>query len=263
MLTPKLENAILKGWATYKVVNHAFGGFGAIPIPKDSIVIITDIKWYPFLNPFSDLLELNWVDFFRYNEYQLKIDGKKSLNYLVFRNEFNWKFLKPIDINLYDPIDYAVLKNFFLPEQPKPIHQDVFFVCQEYIKLTITRNSFIYSIDTDFAPVSPKAAENDIPDGIKGIPMLLRAELQEFNGVIENYYPPTVPLSGLNLPNDRNIEGYKQDFDKPYSFLSDIKLNPPGDTPIVVQNFPYSTTPLVQIGMVVINSNDFDKLQNS
>lgn len=353
MITPRLETAILNGWATYSKVSHALGMFGSIVVPDGSMFVIVDLKWFPFLDPIKIIQAgpggeniTTWRDLFRYNEYQLRIESKISTNYLQFRNEFDYKFfgealsseitaiteetnesesvydevgtidgISTVDetgtftgtqnivtgafsgtstnqgtivhnqdttnhgtsssngsslgsivgnisgtaINLDDLIDYNLLKNHFLPLQKSPIQQDVYFVCEKFIKLTISRNCFISNINSPFAPLNSIANENPTPNGVQNVSVVLRADLTSPTPQTQYYFPPNIPNSGVDVANTRKTEGYKQDLDPTYSRLS----NPDSALASINSDFPYQTTPLVEFGIVTINKQYFDQIMNS
>jgi len=160
MITPILEKAILNGWAKFQIHNHSFSNFGRIIIPKNSTVIITHVLWYPFFNPKKvGLREITYKDLFKYNQYQLKIDGKKSTNYLIYNNGNEFQRMTmgaAANIDLTQVIDESVLRRFWLYLQKNPIHTDTFFICEEYIKLTVTKNVFIDKIASNIAPLNHK-----------------------------------------------------------------------------------------------------------
>lgn len=266
MIPTFLERAILNGWADYQTISHAFSTFGNLPIPNNQTVIITHIKWFPFLNPIK-LLDDNgtdittWQDLFRYNEYQLRIDGKKSNNYLQFRNEFDYKFTDPtISINLRDRINEGIFLKEFLPIQKAPIQQDVYFVCEEYIKLTLTRNCYISGIVNQFGLLQPVANVEPSVVGVKDVNLTLRAEMHSPipNNNTQYYFPATPKNDGFDLVDGRKKNSYTQDIDNLYSGISNIDF---ASEPFI-SNYPYQTTPLVEFGMVTINNNHWDKIKN-
>ena len=356
MIPRLLEKAILNGWAEFRTISHAFSSFGNLPIPNNSTVIITSIKWYPFINPIikraSDgSITTTWRDLFRYNEYQLKIDGKKSKNFLQYRNEFDFKSFgingggngvfnfdtsgilnglsngtengsvtgttnqngnatviengtppppftatianqnfdnnlvtinavtntinlnensnslgaftfngTGLTVNLDDIINFESEEFLnFLPIQKAPIIQDVYFVCEEFIKLTVTRNCFVNNVNTIMGLLQPVANENPAPDGLKDSNVLLRAELNSPTPNTEYYWPGLIKNDGNNLVTPRKVENYIQDIDKDFSIISDIAtIN--ADLPA---KFPYQTTPLIEFGIITINNKYWENIKNS
>ena len=257
MLTPLLEKAILNGWATFRIHNHAFSNFGRIIIPENSTVIITHVKWYPFFNPAFDnerLIRMTWREFFKYNEFQLKINAKKSVNFLIFRNEFDYQWTTPTNINLDERIDTDLIKNYLLIMQRRPITTHVYFKCEQYIKLTLQRNTFINKITDANGALSPKTDEQKPQVGLEGVKILLNTEMQSFNGNVQNYVMGNYQDANLNgaITNQTMEANYMQGFADPDSIFS----------PFEKSLQPYQTHPLVEIGYVVVNSNKFDTLQN-
>ncbi|RTK97623.1 MAG: hypothetical protein EKK64_01040 [Neisseriaceae bacterium] len=256
-LTPHLENAILQGWATFRIVNHAFANFSKIDIPNNATVIITHVKWYPFLNPIGkngDLITTTYREFFQYSEHTLKIDGKKSTNFLVFRNEFEFLWTQSgINFNLDDTIDLNTLNSFFLPLQKRPIHTDVYFICEEYIKLTATRNAFIDKLIPNYGVLNPRMAEQPPQVGMQGVTTLLNVEMNSKGLKKQEYVPPTYKGATMTVPpTAQTIESYMQGIDIDYSTYNTLdKIK-----------FPYHTQPLIEIGLVVVNNNNFNKLKN-
>ncbi len=256
-LTPHLENAILQGWATFRIINHAFANFSKIEIPNNATVIITHVKWYPFLNPIGkngDFSNITYRQFFEYSEHTLKIDGKKSTNYLIFRNEFEYIWTRQgIDFNLDDVISTDLLNSYFLPLQKRPIHTDVYFICEEYIKLTATRNTMIDKLIANYGVLNPRMSEQPPQIGMQGVTTLLNVEMNSIGGAQQQYVPPTYKGANMTvIPTPQTIESYMQGIDTDYSTYNTLdKIK-----------FPYHTQPLIEIGMVVVNNNNFNKLKN-
>jgi len=259
MITPRLEKAILAGWANFKVLNHAFSSFGSVTIPKDNLVIITHVKWNHFFNPIqNDFGRMTLQEFLKYSEYTLKIDGFKSKNYMIFKNKIDFKILDPnLVIDVTAPINTYIdnFRKYFFPTHPQPIIQDVFFVCEDYIKLTISRNEFINNINTDFTTINPKAHEQNLPSGVANVNVLKNAQMESLGGAKMVYSPPNKVNS---LPNSftgvaQTMETYTQSLDK-NSFMQDIKGE---NNPYI-----YYTNPLVELGIVTFNKNYFDKIMN-
>jgi hypothetical protein len=261
-----LERAILNGWADFQTISHAFSSFGTLPIPNNSTVIITHIKWFPFINPIvlkdeNENVITKWKDLFRYNEYQLNIDGKKSNNNLQFRNAFEFKITDlNYSFNLQDPVDENVFNKQFLFLQAPPIQQDVYFVCEEYIKLSLTRNCYIDPINTVYNLLQPIANIKDSPVGLKDVNLLLRAEMISPipNNNTQYYFPATPKLDGFDLADGRKKNSYTHDIDKDYSQITDLD----SATHFFASQYPFATSPLVEFGIVTINNNHFDKIKN-
>lgn len=256
-LTPHLENAILKGWATFRIINQAFANFSKIEIPNNATVIITHVKWYPFLNPINkggDINGFTYRQFFEYNEHTLKIDGKKSTNFLVFRNEFDYHWTKQgIDFNLDEQVNTDMLNSFFLPLQKRPIHTDTYFICEEYIKLTATRNAFIDKLNANYGVLNPTMSEPKPQVGMEGVTTLLDVTMNSLGGKQQVYVPPTYKGANMTvIPNQQTMENYMQGIDETFSTYNNLdKIH-----------FPYHTQPLIELGLVVVNNNNFNKLKN-
>lgn len=254
MITPRIEKAILSGWATYQKVNHAFGSFGSVTIPKGHTVIILDVKYNHFWNPLKNE-SLTLAEIFKYSEYTLKIDGKKSLNYLIFKNIMDFKLLDPtIVIDVNEPIStYSdnFLKYFF-PIHSQPIQQDVFFVCENYINLTVSRNEFINRITTDYTTLNPKANQQNTPQGLGNLNVLKTFKGNSITGTPFNYQPPNrVNAQTLTLAvENQTMESYTQPLD-----VNSVFGNPEND-----KNYLYYNYPLIEIGYIIFNNNDFDKI---
>ncbi len=257
MLTPLLEKAILNGWATFRVHNHAFSNFGRIIIPDNSTVIITHVKWHPFFSPAFEnerLATMTWRDFFKYNEFQLKINAKKSINYLIFRNEFDYQWTTPTNIDLNQLVNIDTIKKFLLIMQRRPITTHVYFKCEEYIKLTLQRNTFINKLTDTNGALNSKTDEQPPQIGLQGVKLLLNTTMNSFNGNKQEYVMGSYQDANLTgAPINQTMQAnYMQGFADPDSKFS----------PLEKSLQPYQTHPLVEIGYVVINSNKFDLLQN-
>ena len=194
---------------------------------------------------------------FRYSEYTLKIDGKKSLNYLIFKNRIDFKVLDPtlvIDVQAQINTYVDKLKKYVFPQHPQPIQEDVFFVCENYINLSVTRNEYINDITTDFSTLNPKANQPIIPQGLGNLSVLKTLKGNSINGLKYNYQPPNkVNAEPLTLAvENQTMQSYTQPLDKG-SVFSDPKGN---------SDYIYFQYPLVELGYVIFNNNDFDKIMN-
>lgn len=267
MITPLLEKAIIKGEASYKRYAHAFGSFGAIPVPDNALMIITDIKWFPFLDPvpvFNPVITPpTWRRLFRFNEYQLKIDGNISKNYLQFRNEFKFEWFGAIDPAIQPDLDFivdpSILQKYFLPVQGRPIIENVFFPCERFIKLTITRQAYIENIAEIVGLLETNANEQPAPEGVQDVNVLKRADLTSAGGQKYFYYPPSFPYAANSVTSGRKKEAYTHDIDKDYSPIQKIGTL----TTLLTSDFIFQCTPLVELGIVTINKAYFDKIKNS
>ena len=258
MITPRIEKAILSGWCTYQKVNHAFSTFGSVTIPKGHTVIILDVKWNHFFNTWKNDRqdETTLKDLMKYSEYTLKIDGKKSKNYLIFKNRIDFKVLKPdltISINTSFK-DIADGMQYIFPQHPQPIQQDVFFVCENYIKLTITRNEYINDINTDYTTLNPVANEAPTPSGVKNIDVLKNFLGKSIAGQKFIYRPPNNQNANPNTlgTEPQTMQSYTQPIDQ----------NSGMSKPDANSNTIYFNYPLVELGYIIFNNNDFDKIMN-
>ncbi len=256
MLSTRLEKAILAGWAVYRTMNHAYGSFGSITVPKDHLAIVTRVKWNHFLDPIKTERPITWRQLLKYNEYQLKIDGRKSVNYLQFRNIFDFKITDPnLVIDLDKEINQDIFKTSIMPLAQQPILEDVYFVCEEYINITISRNTYINSINTDFQPLNPVANQNPLPSGLGGQNVLPTEHALSSTGDPYTYTPVLYPnAKPVGVPVEpQNMETYTQPLSKD-SLLNNIK----GDT----NNFINYQTPLVELAIVIFNTKYQDEIMN-
>lgn len=256
MLSTRLEKAILAGWATYRTMNHAYGSFGSITIPKDHMAIITRVKWNHFLDPIKLNNPITWRELMKYNEYQLKIDGKKSINFLQFRNIFDFKITNPtLNIELDKVIDQTIFNKSILPIAQQPILEDVYFVCEDYINITISRNVYLNTITSNFQPLNPVSNQQAPPIGLKGLNVLTSIQAQSPGGSKYTYTPVTYPnAKPITVPiNPQHMETYTQPI-ATESLLNNVN----GD----VNNYINYQTPLLELAIVVFNSKYQDKIMN-
>lgn len=256
MLTPILERAILNGWATFRIYNHAFSNFGRIIIPDNSTVIITHVKWFPFFNPAWNnerTSTMTWREFFKYNEFQLKIESKKGTNYLINRNEFDFMWTNNNTIDLNSLVNTDTVKKNLLIMQRRPITTHVYFKCTEYVKLTLQRNSYVEKLTNTIGVLNPSTDEKTPPTGLQGVSILLNTKMQSFSGQTQDYVMGSYKDANITaIPNQQTMQAnYMQGFANPDSIFSDLG-----------NGQPYQTHPLVEFGYVVINNNHWDQLQN-
>jgi len=191
------------------------------------------------------------------SEYTLKIDGKKSCNYLIFKNRMDFKILKPdltISINtsfkdLADNLQYIFLQH------PQPIQQDVFFVCENYVNLTVTRNAYVRNVATDYAVIAPQANQSPTPYSIGNQPIVKNLRADAIGGGTNYVYRPPNRINAE--PNTlgtfgQMMESYTQPIDQ-FSVMSNVPAN---------SKTLYFQFPLVEIGYIIFNNNDFDKIMN-
>lgn len=254
-----LEKLILKGKATFRIHNHAFSSFGTIPIPNNNTVIITHVKWYPFLNPFvkpENIFTITWKQLFQFNEYQLKIDAKKSTNFLIYRNEQLFQFWNGLKVPSINALITQDTWSQFVVLQSKPIDTDVYFICEEHIKLTISRNCYVDKIADDFNPISSPANEMLPPKGIKGLNVVRTARLTAPNGETMVYIPAGYKDVNFGVFTDLQTKTtYGQPINSANGLLQSIEEMEPFSI--------YKTTPLIEFSYVLINTDEFNKLLNS
>lgn len=273
--THLLEKLILTGKASYNVFNHAFGMFGAIPLPPDQVAIITQIEFTPFINPIKSLgmaPPMTYAEFFNYFEYQLKIDGKKTKNYHIYRNPLNWKITdNTFNFRMDSEIVRDDLKNKFCFIASPPIQISTYQVCEERINLTISRNCMVHRMDDSltYANVNNKANEQPQPNGMENINTINRLNMFDINLNQQNYFPPSIENASAPafvLPN--SIQNYYQQLHSqtPQSFnsqISNIQDLEDAFHPFLYPVNPLISFPLVKIGYVLVNKNAFDKLINT
>jgi len=137
--------------------------------------------------------------------------------------------------------------------QKNPIHTDTYFICEDYIKLTVTRNAFIDKIISNFGALNSTTNELPPQKGLQTVPINLN---QQMDSVSKTMFYNMGSLEDANLTNapsgNTHTANYMQDIDEVDSIFSK-----PDNS-----DFPYSTNPLIQIGYVTINNQYFDRLQN-
>jgi hypothetical protein len=197
---------------------------------------------------------MTWRQFFQFNEYQLKINGKKSINNLVFRNEILFQFFNGESLPDLDSIIDYTMYNQLLILQGKPITTDVYFICEEYIKLTVQRNVYTDSTVSTFNLLNPIANEQPTPQGVSDLPLLIQSRLTAIDGAMFKYVPVGYDNASISTPSAQTMEAYTQPINLSNGGLLDIDILP--------KNNIYRTTPLIEFGMVVINTSEFNRLKN-
>jgi hypothetical protein len=272
-VTNNLENLILKGKASYNVYNFSMGMFGAIPITPGNTAIITNITFFPFLNPIKDLsrdmlANFTYRDLLSYIEYTLKIDGKKSKNYHVFRNELNVTFLQNgASITLDSIINPTLIQDHFLFGTKSPIQIPTYQICEEFIKLTVSRNALVDRLINTNDNVNATANEENTPEGVQDLKVLVKTGMIDEALNRMDYFPPSINNSGELITINRSNENYSQDFYGVSGTSFNGQLTPPqdmsGTNTALLRVNPYGSTPLIQLGYVLINKNAFDELINN
>lgn len=260
MITPILEQWILKGKASYKVFVHSMGMFGRIQAPEDQVSIITQIVWQPFINwpTDGDISTTTYNQLFGSCEYQLKIDGVISNTTYVFRNFLNIFKSGNAAIDLDSTITAAGLKSILI--QPgAPIVLDCYIPCGNEIKITISRNSYINGFTNSMGVVTSEATENISPNGVGDSSVLLYQIMTDADGNEMRYNPVGKSWAGsAYVTNDRNRENY----------IFDIQTNGGSGSVLSQLNEPYPNnyqfaTPLINFGIVTVNKNFADTFKNT
>ena len=257
MIPQELEKLILRGKAVYSVHTHAWSSFGAIQVPKDKLVIITNIKWNYFINPYENTDSASSVrNSLRFNEYQLKVESAKSKTFFQYRNGVA---IDPLtggtSVSTWSSIINARPWPFIVMP---PDYKDVYIVCSDFIKLTITRNAFIETFGSTNGAVSQLANEQAPPNGVNGVSLIKRMALNSKTPQNMWNTPAGDAYAGLASPGARNTQSYSQDIDPNYSLIY-----PPDAGVCQIIGFPYVTNPCVEFGIVTVNSNDYNDLINT
>lgn len=266
MITPILEKLLLRGDANYVPVTHALGMFGRIPTTQGKIAIIESILWHQFLNPIKTIAQgITWNEFFKYNEYQLKIDGEKTVSYYHFRNRLKWT---TTDYNhtiiMTDVINPNLLATLdFQPEAP--VKLDTFLVCGRHAKITISRNCMINTLVPNMGQLNQRATEQKPPNGVDTVTVLRQLAMSSPGGNTQYYNPPTNDYSGVIESTVRNIYPYTQDIIPKTltSFESELTPVTTDSTTSLFPLLPYLTHPLVTFGVVYINESIAHELQST
>lgn len=263
MLPPILEKLVLNGWAQYKIVNVAYGSFEQIQVPNDGLAIIVQIIWNHFINPIKDYDQgLTWGEYFKSNEYQLKLQSENKVDYYQFRNKISWvnnNALNPI--RLSQAINKATFDDYFIAEpNPAPIIIPTYLTVQQFLKLTITRNAFVGSMVGTYNVMTPKANEQNAPTGVKDSNVILDLLMTSPKGSVMNYVPPGFENSGVTIGN-RKSNQYAVDISTAGggSYESNLQnLNTTSATSSALN--PFTNFPLVSLGIVTINKSHKDKI---
>lgn len=219
-----LENLILRGDASARIHTHALSGFGAIPIQKGCITIIEKIMWFPFIDfPWTPFNTYSWNAWLTQNEYQLKIDTAKTQNNITFKNTFKMTNTNNFDMN--SAVDATFPYMCILPEAPVMI--DTFFVASDYCKITITRSAFSSGNNT-MGTVSPKTAEQNVPNGIANMQEAKRVQGVDLTGAANAFYTPAGDdFAGLPPAGLRSHQNYVPDYVLPNGAFYNSQLTPP------------------------------------
>lgn len=276
-MVPKLlEKLILNGWAHYKMQYHAFGMFGRIPMPDNYFAVIVQIVWHPFLNQTEKQenimppppVTMTWKDFFKFNEYQLKINSDKAENYYHFRNAIDWKWLAdgivgvPPQFNLDDVMNFDDISKYFYAAPQKPVILPTYILCNKDIKITISRNAYVDTYNQVYSPLAAVADEKIPPNGMEGVNTLKDLVMNTKILSSQEYVPPGIEFAGVtSIPRSKNP--YSQDLQPQFGVQMMSQLTGlDSSDPTLLPLSPYITHPLVGFGIVYVDKNWQDKLLN-
>lgn len=260
MITPILEKYLLKGFASNQIHHIAYGSFAQLQIPDNSFVVIHKVYWNGWINQkFSEIDGQSWKDFFRYNEYTMKVQSDKQNSiYYQMRNEVNFQYFGAGGaFNLNDNISQSDYDKFILMTPKKPIIFDTWISSYKYLNFTITRNALMPDTG-NFGIVNNYADENNIPFGVNDNPVLLDINLLGTNGTATNYNPPGVKPSHppiVATPPITNTNNYHQDYDPRVSPDNGSFIDYAFDGAKLSKS-EYVTNPLISLEYCVISKHD-------
>lgn len=262
MITPKLEEMILRGEANFSVWNHALGALGRIPCEDGKITIITAIRWHNFLDlRFTPNSNNSWNSMLANAEYQMRLESDKGTNYYIFRNQLDLVLTDPINhpVDLYANFDPNVYQ--YLCVQPRPMQSiDCYIPISRVCKIVITRNAFFDQRINTVGVANGIATEKIPPNGIAGQNIIQKANLRG-TATSEWYTPPSFEYSGTTNNEARRRENYYHDT---LAVLgTDLRTNLATDTPSVTGIPDIIGTCLVSFDLVTINREIANKLQNT
>ena len=204
-LTPQLERIIIKNKAFYKQITCANGSFYSFPIQKNQTVIVIGIEWTPFIAPEQDIAALLLQDWLADNEYQLRVEDGGSKNFLHYRNHLN--FTKIDNTAVLASGTVADFFKSFVATPGDKILTPLFWVfTNEEVRIAVTRTRGTNSA-YQFGILTPNSLEPTPPNGLKGVPVLLRQD----NGSNINYVPPLFPQNSP-VPPTIGVPGATQGF---------------------------------------------------
>lgn len=267
MITPILEKLLLTGKAKNKIFHIGFGSFAQLLIPNDCYIVIHKIYWNGWLNQKPEnITDINWKQFFAYNEYALKIQSdKESPLYYQFRNEVNFQwFFNGDPANtlklLNAPINTAQFDDYILMTPKKPIIYDTFITANDYLNFTILRNALTPAA-INYGSVTSYANEKNPPSGINGARVLLDMTLTGTGGSSTTINPVNKKCDPVPvLPTD-TTENYCQAIDpQTPGDNGSLMSNPIGG--IKLKYTEYVTNPLISFEYVIVQKNDAANLSS-
>lgn len=203
---------------------------------------------------------MTWKEFFKYNEYQLKIQSdKEPPMFYQMRNEINFQYFGlPGGLNLEIPVSGTDLERVLMTPK-KPVIFDTFITAYDYLSFTISRNALMPTA-SNYGPVKQTANEKPIPFGINLENVLLEATFTGVNGTVDTINPVGADLKNSVLQTN-NVFNYHQDLDKQAgndngSFIN----NPIGGTQF--KHFEYVTNPLLGFEYCIIQKNEAGRLSS-
>lgn len=265
MITPLLEKMILNGWAQYRIFNNAYGSYARIEVPAQSFAVVTQIIWNHFTNPIKNYTQgLTWGDYFRYNEYQLEINTDVKKDYYQFRNKIHWvndNVNNPIDLSAV--IDKAKFAKYFIQEPwPEPVVLNTYLTSNKFIDLSITRNAYLKTVVGTYNIVNTSSSGlQNAPTALGDSNVILNLDMKSPNGTQQFYSPPGYKNANIVTPAARGRFLYNNDISKAdvNTFESNLQNLDTGDANSSAFN-PTTNFPLVSLGVVIVNKNDFDRL---
>lgn len=267
MITPILEKLLLNGKAKNRVYNIAFGMFAQLQVPEDSFIIIHKITWHGFINQKKeDIYQMSWKQFFRDNEYQLKIKADKEPPlYYIMRNEVNFQFFgldpaAPLKL-LNATISDAQYDDSILMMPKKPVIFDTWIPSYTSLNFTISRNS-LEPASVNFSQVNQYANELDNPNGINGQNVLLDLTLLGSQGTTTTNNPPNVQTSHPPIPTlpADNTTNYFQLLDKPDGAGNNGSYINNPLSPGRLKYSDYVTNPLMSFEYVEVHKNSLGNI---
>lgn len=260
MITPILEKLLLNGKAKNKLLNFGWGSFAKIEVPSDSFIVVHRIFWHPAINQkFQNITDMTWKDFFRFNEFNLKIQNDKEspMNYFL-RNEVDFQDFGYVGIGLNGNIDPDYYDKFLLMRPKRPVIFDTFVTAYTSLNLTLTRSALLEVITSSFAPVTNYAEEKPSPNGVDGQNILLAVNFTGLQGTQTTYQPPRFPSTNVPL-NGTDTESYLMNYD--------TNINPIGDNGSFLNNpdqslggqlpkSEFATNPLITLEYCVVQKNN-------
>ena len=268
MITPILEKLLLAGGAKNRIHHIAYGSFAKMEIPKDSFIVIHKIYWNGWMNQkLANITNMTWKDFFRYNEYSLKVQSdKEPALYYQMRNQVDWQYIGAGGgFNVNDPIVIADYERFILMNPKKPVIFDTWITSYDFLNFTLTRNALM-PVSDNFNNVNNYANEKDAPSGVNNIDVLLDILLRGTAGTETNYNPPGVKSSHppivAPMPQTNTIS-YHQDYDSNGVIIGDngsFMNNPIGEAVTNLPKSEYVTNPLISLEYVIIPKHVEGKL---